>query len=168
MGLLAKAVPTSQERPPKNYAFLGNSPKGTEYIIHKKWNDMLPANNEEDASTKVKFQVGFIMNTVLHSMPKYNDSDFIFVQRKLEGRISDTEVWTGRDFKANEIRFAADATELRQRSFTYTRQQLIQNGHELTVGKKHLTIDGRLRAATSEVRAHADYADSKRFAFGSL
>ena len=83
---------TDMQKPPKGYQFLGDSKKGTEFIIHKHWTSMLPATDEHDHATKVKFHVGFNMNAVLHLMPTFSDNDFIIVQRKIDGKMEDAEV----------------------------------------------------------------------------
>ena len=151
------AKDNGKAKPPKALEWMQDEPIGTEFHHHKKWVAKLPDKDEENNVTQTKFQVGFTMNAVVGEMPTYKDEDFTFVQTKLNGKMSEPRVYTGRDFKANEIVFVADATEIRQRSYTLTKQVLIGDGHLLNHQKKHITVDGRLRSVPSDVRCFAPF-----------
>eukprot|EP00959_Pyramimonas_sp_CCMP1952_P402915 8443072-Pyramimonas_sp.AAC.1 len=67
----------------------------------------------------------------------------LFSASRIEG-LGDAEAWACNDFKELETQWAADAAEVRQRSFTYSGQQLAMGGCELK-GKKHVAVDGRIQ-----------------------
>ena len=111
-------------RPPKGYAYIGESPAGTTFNIFKTWGKQLPEHDMEDKMTKTKQRVGFLMSMVTQSMPTYKESDLTFVQRKVGAKPGDVEVYAARDFKAHELILAADSTEMKHRMYTLTEVHL--------------------------------------------
>ena len=66
------------------------------------------------------------------------------------------EAWTRRDFAAHTLRLFAERPEVKDRYWTAHRAVYCPRGNELHPEKKHIVLDGRLRA---------DPSDGKLFSF---
>ena len=66
---------------------------------------------------------------------------------KREGKM---EVWAKKNFPAGGLIFLPDTTEYKDRYYTQTRSALLQNAE--SVEGKRIVLDGRLRAAPTELR----------------
>lgn len=136
-------------KPPAAFPYLPELPKDKDqkWNVFTKWSALNPENYEEDVSTKLKWQIGFAMMCAGYAMPDYVDTDFCVCQKFEGGKgVGPASVYANRNFKAHEVMFAPDTTEMKQRMYTVARSYLVDGGDKLDSKRKHTVLDGRLRS----------------------
>ena len=102
----------------------------------------------------LKSKVGLLLETLHEYLPTYSEKDLVVAHRKLEesGAFT-TEVWTRRDFAANEILLAPFSSQLKDTHITKAANATLgipKHGRGSCPGFENLALDGRTRSTMAK------------------
>ena len=125
------------------------SSSSTSVKVESGWTKLLSDADPLCKAFWVKSKIGLLLETLHEYLPTYNDKDFVVAHRKLESGAFKTEVWTRRDFEANEILLAPFSSQLKETHLTKAANAPLgipKHGRGSSPGDEHFALDGRTRA----------------------
>ena len=113
-----------------------------------KWEPLLHAADKDTRWKNASGQLMFCMQVLAKKLPTYSSKDLSVITRDEK-----VEVWTHRPFAKNELTFAPESTELKDRLWSHHGKAVLCKGGEAVHPEgKHIVIEGIRRCAPSDVR----------------
>jgi hypothetical protein len=125
---------------PKGLQFL-KADGGEQMVIFEKWESLQARQDVDTQFRRVQYNVGFNVNQLADMLPNFSSEDLIICKRD-----DAVEVWTRRDFAKGELVLAPETHEIKDRYWTAGRSVLCEGGCNHHPSKKHIVLDGRMRA----------------------
>ena len=114
--------------------------------IEAGWHKLLSDNDDLNKNFWVKGRVATALEALHESLPTYTDKDLVVCHRMNEKGIWKDELWTKKDFKANELLFAPLVSQVKETHLTLQSNVVLQfprHGRGATVANQVLALDGR-------------------------
>jgi hypothetical protein len=125
---------------PKGFQFL-KAGGGEQMVVFEKWESLQARQDVDNQFRRVQNNVGFNVGQLADMLTNFTSEDLAICKR--DGVV---EVWTRRDFSRAELILAPETNEIKDRYWTAGRSVLCENGCDHHPSKKHIVLDGRMRA----------------------
>ena len=122
------------------YHFLKDD--ATNVDVVEGWEGNLLRNDSKAEVAIAKNAIQFALDCIASQLPEYTSKELALVKRKNE-----VELWTLKDFKAGEIMFAPESTEMKSLFWTKGRSALVKNTCTKVNLGRSLVLDGRVRGS---------------------